>query len=84
MRGLQVVVSPFCNSYAYDDNNWQLYVLNQELIHLDLSDDPMDGPDQASVDLLSPAAKFKISVLLQKTESLPKLHSLDISGEFIY
>jgi len=53
----------------------------QELIHLDLSDDPLDGPDQASVDLLSPAAKFKISVLLQKTESLPKLHSLDISGK---
>ena len=53
-----------------------------ELVHLDLSDDPQDTPDTASVDILSPAAKFRVSTLLQKTESLPKLHSLDISGNY--
>ena len=36
----------------------------QQLVHLDLSD----------------VKKFRISALLQRTESLPKLQSLDISG----
>jgi len=53
----------------------------KELIHLDISDDPPDATDHATFDLLSSAAKFKISALLQKTDSLPKLHSLDISGK---
>ena len=48
----------------------------RELVHLDLSDDKEDNPHAAY-----PADKFKISALLQKTSSLPKLHSLDISGK---
>ena len=51
----------------------------RELVHLDLSD---DAPQQEQFNLMSSgAAKFKISTLLKKTESLPKLHSLDISGD---
>ena len=49
----------------------------QQLVHLDLSDDKEDGQQ---FEVMSPGAKFKISALLQRTESLPKLHSLDISG----
>ena len=48
-----------------------------ELVHLDISDDKDDHPP---FDILAPGAKFKISTLLQKLDSLPKLHSFDISG----
>jgi len=48
----------------------------RELVHLDLSDDKEDNPHAAY-----PADKFKISALLQKTSTLQKLHSLDISGK---
>ena len=48
-----------------------------QLVHLDLSD---DKEDQQQFEVMSPGAKFKISALLQRSESLPKLHSLDISG----
>ena len=48
----------------------------RELVHLDLSDDKEDNPHAAY-----PADKIKISALLQKTSTLQKLHSLDISGK---
>ena len=48
-----------------------------QLVHLDLSD---DKEDQQQFEVMTTGAKFKISALLQKTESLPRLHSLDISG----
>ena len=49
-----------------------------ELIHLDISDDKDDHPP---FDILAPGAKFKISTLLQKMNTLPNLHSFDISGK---
>ena len=49
-----------------------------ELVHLDISDDKDDHPP---FDILAPGAKFKISALLQRIDSLPKLHSFDISGK---
>jgi len=49
-----------------------------ELVHLDISDDKDDHPP---FDIMAPGAKFKISSLLLKTDSLPKLHSFDISGK---
>ena len=52
-----------------------------ELVHLDISDDKDDHPP---FDILAPGAKFKISTLLQKVNSLPKLHSFDISGWYSF
>ena len=49
-----------------------------ELVHLDISDDKDDHPP---FDILAPGAKFKISTLLQKINTLPNLHSFDISGK---
>jgi len=51
-----------------------------ELVHLDISDDKDDHP-HPPFDILAPGAKFKISTLLQKLNTLPNLHSFDISGK---
>ena len=48
-----------------------------ELLHLDISDDRETDTPHAAY----PADKFKVSALLQRTHSLPKLASLDISGK---
>jgi hypothetical protein len=50
-----------------------------ELVHLDISD---DKEESQLYDILTPGARFKVSALLQKYESLPKLHSFDISGTY--
>ena len=49
-----------------------------ELVHLDISD---DKEESQLYDILTPGARFKVSALLQKYESLPNLHSFDISGQ---
>jgi hypothetical protein len=49
-----------------------------ELVYLDISD---DKEDSHLYDILTPGARFKVSALLQRHDSLPKLHSFDISGE---
>ena len=58
----------------------QVSVLTElkELVYLDISDDKEDGQ---LYDLLTPVARFKVSALLQRHDSLPKLHSFDISGQ---
>ena len=47
------------------------------LVHLDVSD---DTDTREPCDILSSGARFKISKLLRKYESLPNLYSMDISG----
>jgi hypothetical protein len=49
-----------------------------ELVYLDISD---DKEESQLYDILTPGSRFKVSALLQRPLSLPKLHSFDISGE---